>query len=122
IKGGGRAPCVEMVGAARRVPAAALVSRPVFAHAVGVWRVDQDFSFGFLIPPVSLALAALRWRELVAARRAGPAASLLVLAAGLVLLVAGSHSDVHALAAVSFLPVVLGAAAYLFCVPAAPPL
>ena len=119
IKSGAPAPFIEMTMASATVAAVALVYLPVFAHAVGVWRVDQEFSFGFLIPPVSLALAALRWRELVTARRAGPAASLLVLAAGLVLLVAGSHSDVHALAAVSFLPVVLGAAAYLYGVPAA---
>ena len=87
---------------------------PVFAHAVDVWRLDQEFSFGFLLPPVSLGLAAWRWQELVAARSAGPAASLLVLAAGLLLLVAGTRSDVHALAAVSFLPVVLGSVAYLY--------
>lgn len=103
---------VMMMGAT--LAATILVYLPVFAHAFDVWRLDQEFSFGFLVPPVSLGVVAWRWRELVAARSAGPAASVLVLAAGLLLLLAGSLSDVHALAAVSFLPVVLGAVGYLY--------
>jgi len=114
IKSGATAPFLEATMAFATVAAAALVYLPVFVHAVGVWRVDQEFSFAFLIPPVSLGLAALRWRELVAARSAGTPAALVVLAAGLVLLIVGSHSDVHALAAASLLPVVLGASAYLY--------
>lgn len=110
---------LEVMMAAAMVAAIALVYLPVFAHAVSVWRLDQEFSFGFLVPPLSLGLAAWRWRDLVAARGAGPAAAVLVLVAGLLLLLAGSHSDVHALAAVSFLPVVLGAVAYLYGVAAA---
>lgn len=105
---------LEVMMAAATVAAIVLVYMPVFAHAVGVWRLDQEFSFGFLVPPVSLGLAAWRWRDLVAARSTGPGASLLVLVAGLLVLVAGSRSDVHALAAISFLPVVLGAVAYLY--------
>jgi exosortase len=119
IGAGARAPKVEVTMAAATAAAIVFVYLPVFSHAVDVWRLDQEFSFGFLVPPVALGLVAWRWRELAAARSAGPAASLLALAAGMLLFLAGSRADVHALAAASFLPVVLSAVAYLYGLTAA---
>jgi exosortase len=114
VDAGARAPRIDVMMAATVVVAITLVYLPVIAHAIDVWRLDQEFSFGFLVPPVALGLAAWRWREVAAAQGTGPAASLLVLAIGLVLLLVGSRSGVHAVAAVSFLPVLLGAVAYLY--------
>jgi exosortase len=92
---------------------------PAVVHAVGVWSVDQELSFGFLVPPSAAVLVWLRRRSLRAALTAGSRLGLVALAAGLLLFVAGAVSDVHALTGVSFLPTVLGATAYLYGVPAA---
>lgn len=94
--------------------AAALLFAPVLVHAIGVWSVDQELSFGFLVPPAAAALVWLRWRELRASLAAGTGLGLPVLAAGLLLFVVGLRSGVHAVAGVAFLPTVLGAAAYLY--------
>lgn len=87
---------------------------PVFGHAFEVWRSDQEFSFGLLIPPTALGLVAWRWKEMVRARVSGPPASLGWVAAGLGLLLLGNRANLHALAGISFLPVVLGSVAYLY--------
>jgi exosortase len=93
--------------------AMALVYAPVLAHGVDVWRSDEELSFGFLVPPAAAAMLALRRRELAAASGPGNPLGLAALVAGLALLVAGTRSNVHALAGASFLPVALGAAASL---------
>lgn len=93
--------------------AVAIVYLPVFAHAVDVWRSDEELSFGFAVPAVAATMLAFRRRALAAAAGDGHPAGLAVLAAGLLLLLAGARANVHALAALSFLPVVLGSVAYL---------
>jgi len=99
--------------------AAAALYVPVLVHAAGVWALDQELSFGFLVPPAAAALVWLRWPQLRAAVGPGSALGLPVLVAGLLLYVAGLRSGVHAVAGVAFLPTVLGAAAYLYGVAAA---
>ncbi len=94
--------------------AAGVLYLPVVAHAVDVWRSDQELSFGFLVPPAAAALLVARRRALLAARGPGQVAGVAVLAAGLLLLLASSRSGVHALAGASLLPVALGAAAFLY--------
>src|SRR5690349_4614747 len=34
---------------------------PVFAHAIEVWITDEEFTYGFLIPPIALGM--LWWRR-----------------------------------------------------------
>jgi exosortase len=99
--------------------AAAVLYLPVLVHAAGVWSLDQELSFGFVVPPAAAGLVWLRWRPLRASVTAGSALGLPLLVGGLLLFVAGLRSGVHAVAGVSFLPVVLGAAAYLYGVAAA---
>jgi exosortase len=102
------------------VPAAAVsiavvaLFAPVLVHAAGVWALDSELSFGFLVPPAAAALVFLRWRELGASLATGSGLGLLVLAGGLLLFVVGLRSGVHAVAAMAFLPTVLGAAVYLY--------
>jgi len=88
-------------------------------HAVGVWSVDQELSFGFLVPPSAAALVWLRWRRLRSSLSSGSGVGLVALTTGLLLLVAGFRSGIHALAAASLLPTMMGATAYLYGVPAA---
>ena len=91
---------------------------PVFTYAAGIWRVDDELSFGFLLPPIAAGLVWLRWSALRSglSRGAGPGArpALVALAGGLALYVVGMRAGVHAVAGASFLPTVLGAAAYLY--------
>ena len=91
----------------------AVLYLPVFVHAVGVWRYDQEFTFGFLVPPFTLALLWLQWPRVRDAVLPGTDLGLIPFAAGLLLLVAASHIGVHALAGASFFPTVLGATAFL---------
>jgi exosortase len=107
------------------VPAAAVACAvaglfgPVLVHAAGVWALDQELSFGFLVPPAAAALVWLRRRELRASLAAGSRLGLPVLVGGLLLFVAGVRSGVHAVAGAAFLPIALGAATYLYGLEAA---
>jgi exosortase len=92
---------------------------PVVVHAAGVWSLDQELSFGFLVPPAAAAVVGLRWRQLQAAVAPGSGLGLPLLAGGLLLYAAGLRSGVHAAAGASFPLTVVGAAAYLYGVPAA---
>jgi len=105
---------VRPVVATAPAVAIALVYAPVFAHAAGVWRSDQELSFGFLVPPAVALMLALRWRDLAVAAVPGHPLALAVLGTGLLLLIAAARSNVHALAGASFFPVALGAAGYLY--------
>jgi len=91
-----------------------LLYAPVFGHAIEVWRTDAEFSFGFLAPPLVLGLLWQRRAALVASLGPGRNAGLPALFAGLLLYLAGIRSDVHAVSAVSFLPAMLGVAAFLY--------
>jgi exosortase len=117
------APAAQRAGLSpvpRWVPAAAVslavvaLFAPVLVHAAGVWALDQELSFGFLVPPAATGLVWLRRSELRSALAAGSGIGLPVLVGGLLLFVVGLRSGVHAVAAVAFLPTVLGAAAYLY--------
>ena len=86
-----------------------------------MWRLDQELSFGFLVPPAAAGVLWFQRRRLREAAEAqtGARLGLPVLLAGLVLYELGLRSGVHAIAGASFLPTVLGAAAYLHGVAAA---
>ena len=92
----------------------ALLYAPVLAHAVDVWRLDQELSFGFLLPPAAAGLTWLRRHELRSAAGAGAGAGLPVLAGGLLLFVAGRRTGISAVSGASFLPTVAGAVAFLY--------
>lgn len=87
---------------------------PVLTHAAGIWRDDEELSFGFLLPPIAAGLVWLRWSALRSSPSRGAGLALVALAGGLALYVAGMRAGVHAVAGASFLPTVLGAAAYLY--------
>jgi exosortase len=82
-------------------------------HAIGVWRLDQELSFGFLVPPAAAGVVWLRRRQLRWALGQGSRIGMVVLAGGLLLFLVGLRSGVHAVAGASFVPTALGAAAYL---------
>jgi exosortase len=87
---------------------------PAIAHGVDVWSTDEEFTYGFLIGPIALALA---WRQRHAARRvvARGAASGLVVALGAAFVILLSRRlGINALGGVAVSPLLLGIVAYLF--------
>jgi len=109
-----------MLRALRFVPQAALlvatvaVVWPAFAHAIEVWSTVEEFSYGFLIAPVSLLV--IWWRRAALrqslGRGASSALSLVILA--LVAYLVGERLDIHALSGVAVSPLLIGLAAYLW--------
>lgn len=92
---------------------------PVFAHSVEVWTLDEEFSFGFLVAPIALALLYLRRHNIRRALGAGSNLGLVPLVGGLLILLAGARSGVHAVEGVSFVVTAIGVVAYLYGVGAA---
>lgn len=110
--GGGRVAAVApLLGLA--VLAAALVA-PAFAHAVEVWWTVEEFSFGFLVPPLSLAL--IWWRRAALRRSLGQGtdAVLLVVLAALGTYLVGRRIEINALAGLAVIPLLWGMAVYLW--------
>ena len=106
-------PRLTLATAAAPAAAVAVVYAPALVHGVEVWRSDEELSFGFLVVPAAGVLLALRWRALAGVSASGDRLGMAALAAGLAMLVIGARADVHALVGASFLPVALGALAYL---------
>lgn len=96
-----------------------LLYMPVFTHAMEVWATDQEFSFGFLAPPLTLALLWMRRGALRASLGSGSNLGLLVFVGGLLMLVASARIGVHTIGGASFAVTALGATAYLYGLSAA---
>jgi len=95
-----------------------LLYAPVFGHAWTVWSTDEEFSFGYLVPPIALFL--LWQRRATIARVLGPGSNvgLLGLLGGSALYLADIRSGVHVLGGVAFILAIEGAMAFLFGLPA----
>ena len=91
----------------------------MLGHAIEVWRSDPELSFGFVVVPATAFLVALRWRALVESPRRPRNLGLIPIAIGLLGLLAGTRTGIHALAAVSVFPTVLGVVIYLLGMPLA---
>lgn len=101
------------------IAALALLYLPVFVHAITVWATDEEFSFGFLVPPIAFVIVWLRRAALCRALGRGHNGGLILFAGGLLLLLVSARSGIHAIAGASFALTALGAAAYLYGLAAA---
>src|SRR5690348_10068508 len=51
---------------------------PAFAHALDVWSTTEEFSYGFLIPPISLGVIWFRRQALLASIGRGATSGLIL--------------------------------------------
>jgi exosortase len=85
----------------------------IFSSLVEDWGLNDDYSHGFLVIPVSLYLAYERRASLIAAARRPSWGGLVVLAAGLAMLAVGTFSS-QFLARLSIVATVLGTTMFVF--------
>jgi exosortase len=95
------------------VAATGLLVWPAFAHAAEVWATVAEFSFGFLVPPIS---AFLVWRRRAALRRdagSGGVAGLAIVLASLAAYLLAHRVGINAAAGLAVSPLLWGIVVYL---------
>ena len=85
---------------------------PAFAHAFDVWSTTEEFSFGFLVPPVSVFLVWLHRAKL--RRSIGADAGLIVVAVAVVVYILAHRVEINAIAGPAVVPLLLGSVVYLW--------
>ena len=101
-----------------RVPAVALILVlvwllwPAFSHAFDVWLTTEEFSFGFLVVPVAVAVAWWRRGQFRRSISSGTAASLPVILGALAIYLLAERLRIHALAGLAVSPLLFGLAAF----------
>jgi exosortase len=86
---------------------------PVFAHAAEVWLTDEEFTYGFLIPPMALAIMCWRWGALRASLGQGRTSGLGLVAGAIVLILVSRRTGINAIGGIAVTPLLIGVAAYL---------
>src|SRR5438477_5289594 len=87
-----------------------LVVWPAFAHAIDVWSTTEEFSYGFLIVPISLGVIWFRRQALLRSFGSGASAGLVLVAVSLAAYLGAERMGIHALAGIAVSPLLLGAA------------
>lgn len=87
---------------------------PAFAHAIDVWSTTEEFSYGFLIVPISLGVIWWQRKALRASIRPGAASGLILVAIPLLTYLASERLSIHAVAGLAVSPLLLGGAVYLW--------
>lgn len=94
--------------------AAAVLCWPAFAHAYEVWSTTEEFSFGFLVPPVSVFLVWLHRAELRRNLGAGANAGLIIVGGALVVYLLAHRVGINAIAGLAVVPLLWGCVVYLW--------
>ncbi len=87
---------------------------PAFAHAIEVWSTTEEFSYGYLIPLVSIGVIFFRQQALLSSIGRGALGGLVIVIASLATLIAAERLGIHALAGIAVSPLLFGAAVYLW--------
>ena len=87
---------------------------PAFAHAAEVWRTDEEFNYGFLIPPMAAAITWWRRHELSRSVGPGRTAGLAIIVVALAMMLVSRRIGINVLAGVAVSPLFVGIAVYLW--------
>src|SRR5688572_18470023 len=74
---------------------------PALTHALEVWSTTEEFSFGFLVPPVALGIVWWRREALRVSLSAGTSFGLPIVACSLLLYLLAQRIGINALAGVA---------------------
>jgi exosortase len=94
--------------------ATAVFIAPAIGHAIDLWSTTEEFSYGFLIVPISVALVVFRRDRLRDFRLEGADAGLLVSVGAIITFVIAERADIHAIAGLAISPLLFGIALQLF--------
>jgi exosortase len=86
---------------------------PAFAHAIEVWITDEEFTYGFLIPPIAIGM--LWWKRDALRRSIGPGhpAGLSIVLFAVLLTLFSRRTEINNLAGIAVTPLIIGMAVYL---------
>src|SRR3954469_2011204 len=87
---------------------------PAFAHALDVWSTTEEFSYGYLIPPVALGVVWFRRQALLHSIGPGARAGLLIVVLSLIVMLSAERMGIHALAGIAVSPLLFGAVVFLW--------
>src|SRR5215813_11073204 len=87
---------------------------PAFAHALEVWSTTEEFSYGYLIPLVSIGVIWFRRQALLSSLGRGATAGLAIVLVSLVAMLGAERMGIHALAGIAVSPLLFGAVVFLW--------
>jgi exosortase len=87
---------------------------PPVAHAVEVWSTDEEFTYGFLILPIALAIIVWRRHALQRSVGRGENKGLIIVICAILLLLISRRTGINALGGLSISPLLFGVAMYLW--------
>lgn len=111
---------IKSAGGWTLLPSAALIVAlivlvwPTLAHAVDVWSTDEEFTYGFLVPPITLAIVWWRRKALYRSVGQGHVAGLAIVAVAILAMLVSRRIGINALGGVAVSPLLFGAAVYLW--------
>ncbi|MGI9146811.1 MAG: exosortase/archaeosortase family protein [Chloroflexota bacterium] len=91
-----------------------VVVYPAFAHAVEVWSTDEEFTYGFVIPPIALAIVGWRRGALRRSIGAGSGIGLLMVAGAILVTLVSRRTGINTLAGLAVSPLLVGVVVYLW--------
>ena len=92
----------------------AILVWPQISHAIEVWSTDEEFTYGFLVVPIAIAIT---WWRRGALRRSigrGHVGGLAITMAAIVLILISRRTGINALGGLAVTPLLIGATAYLW--------
>jgi exosortase len=111
---------LSAAGARRALPMVALATAsiwlvwPAFAHAFEVWSTTEEFSYGFLIPPISIGIIWWRREALRTSIASGARMGMLIVVLSLGVYLLAERLSIHALAGIAVSPLLWGGAVYVW--------
>jgi exosortase len=96
------------------VLATAVLVAPAFVHAFGVWSTTEEFSFGYLIPVISIGLLIWKRQAIKLTMGRGATTGLVIVLPALAVYLLAQRIEINALAGIAVPPLLVGVVVFLF--------